>query len=219
MSDSAAAPLLPPAPGGGAEQRHAGGSALGVYIAVALTALGPVSFGYVLGFSSPAAAPLLASGLLSARQLNVFEALSPLGAVVGAGCAGVAADTFGRTRALALSCAPFALGWGLISAAQVRAQPSSRAPLNRPAPAGGTLTKRARLRFAQGVGTLFLGRLLTGAGVGCVLNITPVYVAEIAPTTCVPPQHAPCAQAHAPLPCPAVLRRGPAAGCAARCWA
>jgi MFS family permease len=34
---------------------------------------------------------------------------------------------------------------------------------------------------------LFVGRLFTGAGVGCVLNIVPVYVAEIAPTTCVQP--------------------------------
>jgi hypothetical protein len=117
MADSAVAPLLPP-PAGGAEAR--GGSAWGVYLAVALTALGPVSFGYVLGFSSPAAAPLLASGMLTAGQLNMFEALSPLGAIAGAGCAGVAADYLGRTRALALCCAPFALGWALISAAEVR---------------------------------------------------------------------------------------------------
>ena len=118
MADSAVAPLLP-LPAGGAEAR--GGSAWGVYLAVALTALGPVSFGYVLGFSSPAAAPLLASGLLTARQLNMFEALSPLGAIAGAGFAGFSADYLGRTRALALSCAPFALGWALISAAEVRA--------------------------------------------------------------------------------------------------
>ena len=115
-TDSAVTPLLPPP----AAAASAGGSAIGVYIAVALTALSPVSFGYVLGFSSPAAAPLLASGLLTARQLDIFEALSPLGAIAGAAVAGVGADYFGRTRALALSCAPFALGWALISAAEVR---------------------------------------------------------------------------------------------------
>lgn len=218
MADSAVAPLLPP-PAGGAEAR--GGSAFGVYLAVALTALGPVSFGYVLGFSSPAAAPLLASGMLTARQLNMFEALSPLGAIAGAGCAGVAADYLGRTRALALCCAPFALGWALISAAEVRSpeRPGhgrrSRAERararNRPAQAGRTLTAPPSRRAAQNADMLFAGRLLTGAGVGCVLNIVPVYVAEIAPTTCVPPPNIrpPCACAALP---PKAYR---CAGCAA----
>ena len=114
-TDSAVTPLLPPP-----AAASTGGSAVGVYIAVALTALSPVSFGYVLGFSSPAAAPLLASGLLTSRQLDIFEALSPLGGIAGAAVAGIGADYFGRTRALALSCAPFALGWALISAAEVR---------------------------------------------------------------------------------------------------
>ena len=40
----------------------------------------------------------------------------------------------------------------------------------------------------QGVAALYIGRLLTGAGVGCGLNIVPVYVAEIAPSTCVAPR-------------------------------
>jgi MFS family permease len=220
MADSAVAPLLPP-PAGGAEAR--GGSAWGVYLAVALTALGPVSFGYVLGFSSPAAAPLLASGMLTAGQLNMFEALSPLGAIAGAGCAGIAADYLGRTRSLALCCAPFALGWALISAAEVRsparlgpARLISRAERarrrNRPAQAGLALTALRLHRAAQNAAMLFVGRLFTGAGVGCVLNIVPVYVAEIAPTTCVPPpKHPPCA-CFLRLP---LRRASRCAGCAA----
>ena len=120
--DSAHAPRLPGgagAPEHGAPPEDDGGPG-GVLTAGAVTALGPVSFGYVIGFSSPAAAPLLASGLLTAAQLSVFEALSPLGAIAGAAGAGVAADTVGRTRALALCCVPFAAGWLLIALAEVR---------------------------------------------------------------------------------------------------
>ena len=185
-TDSAVTPLLPPPAGA-----STGGSALGVYIAVALTALSPVSFGYVLGFSSPAAAPLLASGLLTPRQLDIFEALSPLGGIAGAAVAGIGADYFGRTRALALSCAPFALGWALISAAEVRSAGATTLP-------GADPNQTPRLPLAQGAGALFVGRLLTGAGVGCGLNIVPVYVAEIAPSTCV---FAPASNTLRPLPC------------------
>ena len=120
--DSAHAPLLP-APGAGSDpsSRVDGRSVpWGVLSAVGITALGPVSFGYVLGFTSPAAAPLLDVGLLTPGQLSVFEALSPLGAIAGAAGAGLAADRLGRTRALALACVPFALGWLLIMLAQVR---------------------------------------------------------------------------------------------------
>ena len=167
-TDSAVTPLLPPPAAG------AGGSALGVYIAVALTALSPVSFGYVrcpaappraltlltlrsafacapqvLGFSSPAAAPLLASGLLTARQLDIFEALSPLGAIAGAAVAGVGADYFGRTRALALSCAPFALGWALISAAEVRARATAHRGAAHPNETRADARRRARARSSS----------------------------------------------------------------------
>ena len=137
--DSAHAPLLSSAgsssggvsgDGGAPAAEYAdppGSLPWGVLTAVAVTALGPVSFGYVLGYTSPAAQPLLDSGLLTPQQLSVFESLSPLGAIAGASVAGLAADALGRTRALALSCVPFAVGWVAIAAAQARVR-AARAP-------------------------------------------------------------------------------------------
>jgi len=122
----------------------------GALVTVAAVSLGAISVGVVLGYSSPAAQPLLASGLLSAAQLSVFESLCPAGAVLGAAGAGATADAVGRTRALALCCIPFTSGWLFIAT-------------------------------AKGSAALFAGRLLTGVGVGSVLNIAPVYISEISP--------------------------------------
>jgi MFS family permease len=227
MSSSAHEPLLPPtadAAAAAAAPVTAAAAApgddrspWGVLLAVVLTALGPVSFGYVLGYSSPTAEALVASGLLTPAGLNIFEALSPLGAILGAGAAGVAADAFGRSRALALTCAPFAVGWLLIAAAQVwpsrgacvcmcctraccvawRARRALRRAkrfqnLTAHAPSCGFVRcQRARATPTQSASMLYAGRLLTGVGVGCVLNIVPVYVAEIAPQKCAPVSRAP----------------------------
>ena len=65
--------------------------------------------------------------------------------------------------------------------------PAERARAQPPCAPLSTLTKSPPRAAPQSATMLFVGRLLTGTGVGCVLNIVPVYVAEIAPTTCVPP--------------------------------
>jgi hypothetical protein len=70
-------PLLPRGPDG-PSPRSGAGVPWGTYQAVAIASLGPVLVGYVLGFSSPTAAQLLDDGVLTASQLSVFEALSPL---------------------------------------------------------------------------------------------------------------------------------------------
>lgn len=182
-------PLLPPRGPDGPSPRHGDHTPYGTYRAVAVAALGPVLVGVVLGFSSPSAAGLLASGLLNRPKLSIFEALSPLvrgaaapathragvrrkalggfsflgarltsapptpqGAIIGALAFGALSSRLGRTRALSLSCLPFAAGWLAIAS-------------------------------AQSSWDLFGGRLLTGVGQGAFLNIVPVYIAECAPSS------------------------------------
>ena len=182
-------PLLPPRGPDGPSPRHGDHTPYGTYRAVAVAALGPVLVGVVLGFSSPSAAGLLASGLLNRPKLSIFEALSllvrgaaapathragvrrkalggfsflgarltsapptPQGAIIGALAFGALSSRLGRTRALSLSCLPFAAGWLAIAS-------------------------------AQSSWDLFGGRLLTGVGQGAFLNIVPVYIAECAPSS------------------------------------
>ena len=87
--DGASTPLLPRESGAGGSPRQGSGSTpWGTYRSVALSALGPLSVGYVLGYTSPTALALLDSGLLTAPQLSVFEALSPLVRSVPRACSG-----------------------------------------------------------------------------------------------------------------------------------
>ncbi len=76
--DAASAPLLPRNEVSSSPKHGALGTPWGTYRSVAFSALAPLSVGYVLGYTSPTAAALLASGVLTPPQLSVFEALSPL---------------------------------------------------------------------------------------------------------------------------------------------
>lgn len=103
------------------EEEDEGAPSMLSYFVVGICMLGALSDGFVVGYSSPAAGALLkatsASGLLTHTQLFVFEALEPLGCIMGSFAAGIYADRFGRLRSLTITCAAFAIGWVLIATA------------------------------------------------------------------------------------------------------
>lgn len=126
-----------------------------------VVALGPLAFGYTLGFTSPIGSvlenpthdsPAGQAGLgLTSSENSLFGALVNVGCMLGALVAGVTADAIGRVRAMSIACIPWAGGFILIS-------------------------------FATTAIEVFIGRILTGVGVGMISLAVPVYVAEISPT-------------------------------------
>lgn len=120
-----------------------------------LAALGPLCFGFTMGFTSPVGDHLKDStddgGLgLTDGENSLFGSIVNVGAMLGAMSGGMLADSFGRVGAMRISCLPFIAGFLLVS-------------------------------FAQGFPMLLAGRVLCGVGVGIVSLAFPVYVAEIAP--------------------------------------
>eukprot|EP00898_Chlorokybus_atmophyticus_P006555 jgi/Chlat1/6900/Chrsp52S06583 len=122
-----------------------------VLLATLIVALGPLSFGYTVGYTSPALQELRSTLNLKLREASLFGALVNIGAVIGASIGGHIADGLGRKAALTAAGMPFVVGWLMIS-------------------------------LAAHKGLLFIGRLLTGFGVGVVSLTVPVYIAETAPT-------------------------------------
>jgi len=166
-SDSAASLTLPGSEGGLVDADGVGvvmggdeGSTAPVFFATAISMLGPLMFGFSLGFTSPTSRQLTGedckvgecSLVLTDTQLAFFGAVINVGAMFGATIGGTLADRVGRANTLGLASLPFLIGYTLIG-------------------------------LADGYGMLLLGRLLTGIGVGVVSLTTPVYIAEVAPTS------------------------------------
>ncbi|XP_054992652.1 solute carrier family 2, facilitated glucose transporter member 8 isoform X1 [Sorex araneus] len=134
-------------PGGGAPRGRR------VFLAAFAAALGPLSFGYALGYSSPAI-PSLRRAAPPAPRLDPdaaswFGAIVTLGAAAGGVLGGWLLDRAGRKLSLLLCTVPFAAGFAVITA-------------------------------AQDVWMLFAGRLLTGLACGIASLVAPVYISEIA---------------------------------------
>lgn len=75
---------------------------------------GPLSFGYVIGYSSPAIPQLEKEQLLVGVQSGWFGSLMTLGALIGGPLGGLCIEKFGRRAAMKIAAAPFLLGWILI---------------------------------------------------------------------------------------------------------
>eukprot|EP00051_Salpingoeca_urceolata_P005436 m.73231 g.73231 ORF g.73231 m.73231 type:complete len:508 (-) comp14328_c0_seq1:16-1539(-) len=120
-----------------------------------IAALGPLAFGYSLGFTSPLQTVLekepAGDGFLTKSQNTFFGSQINIGAMIGAFLGGPILEILGRRRGIALACLPFA---------------------------GGYLA----IFWAKSVAVLYLGRILTGVGVGLVSLGVPVYIAEISPS-------------------------------------
>ncbi|KAM9206343.1 solute carrier family 2, facilitated glucose transporter member 8 isoform 4-T4 [Dugong dugon] len=124
-----------------------------VFLAAFAAALGPFSFGFALGYSSPAI-PSLQRDAPPAPRLDDdaaswFGAIVTLGAAAGGVLGGWLLDRAGRKVSLLLCTMPFVVGFAVITA-------------------------------AQDVWMLLGGRLLTGLACGIASLVAPVYISEIA---------------------------------------
>ncbi|XP_004375742.1 solute carrier family 2, facilitated glucose transporter member 8 [Trichechus manatus latirostris] len=124
-----------------------------VFLAAFAAALGPFSFGFALGYSSPAI-PSLQRDAPPAPRLDDdaaswFGAIVTLGAAAGGVLGGWLLDRAGRKLSLLLCTMPFVVGFAVITA-------------------------------AQDVWMLLGGRLLTGLACGIASLVAPVYISEIA---------------------------------------
>ncbi|XP_077904405.1 solute carrier family 2, facilitated glucose transporter member 8 isoform X10 [Ictidomys tridecemlineatus] len=138
-------PLLRP-PGGGSPCGRR------VFLAAFAAALGPLSFGFALGYSSPAI-PSLRRSVPPAPHLDDstaswFGAIVTLGAAAGGVLGGWLVDRAGRKLSLLFCTVPFVAGFAVITA-------------------------------AQDVWMLLGGRLLTGLACGVASLVAPIYISEI----------------------------------------
>lgn len=124
-----------------------------LFLAAFAAALGPLSFGFALGYSSPAIPSLRRSAPpdlnLDDSAASWFGAVVTLGAAPGGVLGSLLVDRAGRKISLLLCTAPFVIGFALIAA-------------------------------AQDLWMLLGGRLLTGLACGIASLVAPVYISEIA---------------------------------------
>uniref|UniRef100_G1SUG0 Solute carrier family 2, facilitated glucose transporter member 8 n=1 Tax=Oryctolagus cuniculus TaxID=9986 RepID=G1SUG0_RABIT len=139
-------PLLGP-PGGSTPRSRR------VFLAAFAAALGPLSFGFALGYSSPAIPSLRRAAppapRLDDNEASWFGAIVTLGAAAGGVLGGGLVDRAGRKLSLLLSAVPFVVGFAVITA-------------------------------ARDVWVLLGGRLLTGLACGVASLVAPVYISEVA---------------------------------------
>ncbi|GCC16917.1 solute carrier family 2, facilitated glucose transporter member 8 [Chiloscyllium punctatum] len=159
MSNEEHTPLLEPTPGGFTEQQQQQQQYFhkvwnrNLYLATFAAVLGPLSFGFVLGYSSPAIPELQSDSNpylnLDSTQASWFGSLVTIGAAVGGIIGGWIVDKIGRKLTL-MSCAvPYVTGFAMII-------------------------------VAQNVWMLYSGRILTGLASGVTSLVVPVYISEMA---------------------------------------
>ncbi|XP_054853376.1 solute carrier family 2, facilitated glucose transporter member 8 [Eublepharis macularius] len=124
-----------------------------LYLATFATVLGPLSFGFVLGYSSPAI-PALKKSInpnlrLDDNQASWFGSVVTLGAAAGGILGGYVVDKIGRKLSLMLCSIPYVIGFTTIIA-------------------------------AQNIGMLLTGRLLNGVASGVTSLVVPIYISEVA---------------------------------------
>lgn len=90
------------------------GSACRLVFAAACAFLAPLSFGYCIGYSSPAIPELEKLGLLTREESGWFGSLLTIGALGGGPIGGWLIERFGRRTAIKFTSVPFLLGWGCI---------------------------------------------------------------------------------------------------------
>ncbi|XP_022623861.1 solute carrier family 2, facilitated glucose transporter member 8 [Seriola dumerili] len=124
-----------------------------LYLAAFASVLGPMSFGFVLGYSSPAIPELTKIAdprlRLDDVQASWFGSIVTLGAAAGGLLGGWMVDKIGRKLSLMFCSLPFVFGFTVIIA-------------------------------AQNVWMLYLGRVLTGLASGVTSLVVPLYISEMA---------------------------------------
>ncbi|KAM7087578.1 solute carrier family 2, facilitated glucose transporter member 8 isoform 1-T1 [Ciconia maguari] len=123
-----------------------------LYLAAFAAVLGPLSFGFVLGYSSPVIPELRKINdpklRLDSNQASWFGSVVTLGAAVGGILGGYLVDKVGRKLSLMLCSIPYVFGYIVIIS-------------------------------AQNVWMLYFGRMLTGLASGITSLVVPVYISEV----------------------------------------
>ncbi|KFQ25452.1 Solute carrier family 2, facilitated glucose transporter member 8, partial [Merops nubicus] len=123
-----------------------------LYLVTFAAVLGPLSFGFVLGYSSPVIPELREINdpklRLDSNQASWFGSVVTLGAAAGGILGGYLVDKVGRKLSLMLCSIPYVFGYTLIIS-------------------------------AQNVWMLYIGRLLTGLASGITSLVVPVYISEV----------------------------------------
>ncbi|XP_068560050.1 solute carrier family 2, facilitated glucose transporter member 8 [Cebidichthys violaceus] len=124
-----------------------------LYLATLASVLGPMSFGFVLGYSSPAIPELTRIAdprlRLDADQASWFGSIVTVGAAAGGLLGGWMVGKIGRKLTLMFCSLPFVFGFTLIIA-------------------------------AQNVWMLYVGRVFTGVASGVTSLVVPLYISEMA---------------------------------------
>lgn len=124
-----------------------------LYLATFAAVLGPLSFGFVLGYSSPAIPELSKISdprlRLNDDQASWFGSIVTIGAALGGLLGGWMVEKIGRKLSLMFCAIPFVFGFTIIIA-------------------------------AQNVWMLYLGRVLTGLASGLTSLVVPLYISEMA---------------------------------------
>lgn len=112
-----------------------------------------MSFGFVIGYTSPALPKMRDDRSLSPDEnfLSLFSSLMTIGAIIGNLLSGYLLETLGRKVSIRLSFIPFAFGWLVISLGSTE-------------------------------NSLLFGRILCGIGSGLCMVVCPVYLTEVSPT-------------------------------------
>ncbi|XP_037254941.1 solute carrier family 2, facilitated glucose transporter member 8 isoform X1 [Falco biarmicus] len=123
-----------------------------LYLATFAAVLGPLSFGFVLGYSSPVIPVLREISdpklRLHGDQASWFGSVVTLGAAAGGILGGYLIDKVGRKLSLMLCSIPYVFGYVVIIS-------------------------------AQNVWMLYFGRMLTGLASGITSLVVPVYISEV----------------------------------------
>ncbi|XP_042344758.1 solute carrier family 2, facilitated glucose transporter member 8 [Plectropomus leopardus] len=124
-----------------------------LYLATFASVLGPMSFGFVLGYSSPAIPELTNIHdprlQLDDDQASWFGSIVTVGAAAGGLLGGWMVEKIGRKLSLMFCSLPFVFGFTIIIA-------------------------------AQNVWMLYVGRVLTGLASGVTSLVVPLYISEMA---------------------------------------
>lgn len=137
---------------------------------VLIAAIGPLTFGYTLGFTSPTTLPmeagkgawlydsifgtpeLASDGTISSADASLFGSLVNVGCMIGALLAGPLTDCMGRKLAIAVAAVPWVGAWAAIG-------------------------------LVPAFGGVLAGRVLSGIATGIISMTVPLYISETAPAS------------------------------------